>query len=117
MLVDLGAVPVAQTGVQVLAQDPAPPPGKGDEFGKASPIGLVVIILLFLATVVLIRSMNKHLRKVPASFDGPVATSPDSGPGSGPDTGPGTRGAADTEAEAATAGTRPDDPADGPARD
>lgn len=69
MLVDLGG-PVGQV-VAVLAQDPAPPPGKGAEFGKASPIGLVVLVLLFLATIVLVRSMNKQLRKVPASFDEP----------------------------------------------
>ncbi|MBL8926444.1 MAG: hypothetical protein JNM77_09400 [Pseudonocardia sp.] len=72
MLVDLGG-PVGQV-VAVLAQDPAPPPGKGEEFGKASPIALVVIVLLFLATILLVRSMNKQLRKVPASFDGPDRT-------------------------------------------
>ena len=72
MLVDLGG-PVGQL-VAVLAQDPAPPPGKGAEFGKASPIGLVVLVLLFLATVLLVRSMNKQLRKVPASFDEPDGT-------------------------------------------
>ncbi len=44
---------------------------------KASPIGLVVIVLLFLATILLIRSMNKQLRKVPASFDEPDATPSD----------------------------------------
>ena len=70
MLVDLGG-PVGQTVALVLAQDPAPPPGKGEEFGKASPIGLVVLVLLFLATILLVRSMNKQLRKVPASFDEP----------------------------------------------
>ena len=75
MLVDLGG-PVGQF-VTVLAQDPAPPPGKGEEFGKASPIGLVVLVLLFLATILLIRSMNKQLRKVPASFDEPDATPSD----------------------------------------
>ncbi len=75
MLVDLGG-PVGQFAT-VLAQDPAPPPGKGEEFGKASPIGLVVIVLLFLATILLIRSMNKQLRKVPASFDEPDATPSD----------------------------------------
>ena len=69
MLVDLGG-PVGQF-VTVLAQDPAPPPGKGEEFGKASPIGFVVLVLLFLATILLVRSMNKQLRKVPASFDEP----------------------------------------------
>lgn len=77
LLVDLGAAPA--TGVSgafpagaVLAQDPAPPPGEGPEFGKASPTALVVIILLGLATALLIRSMTKHLRRVPASFDDPA---------------------------------------------
>ena len=68
MLVDLGALPVTQPVALVLAQNREVPPGKGDEFGKASPIGLVVIVLLFLATILLVRSMNKHLRKVPSSF-------------------------------------------------
>jgi hypothetical protein len=35
---------------------------------EASPIGLVVILLLLVALVFLVRSMNKHLRKVPSSF-------------------------------------------------
>jgi hypothetical protein len=69
VLVDLGAGPVGHAVALVLAQDPAPPPGKGEEFGKASPVGLVVILLLGIATVFLIRSMTKHLRRVPASFD------------------------------------------------
>jgi hypothetical protein len=68
----------------VLAAPPTPggpgnPPGseRGEEFGKTSPIALVVILLLGLATVLLIRSMNKRLRNVPASFgdDVPTATS------------------------------------------
>jgi len=56
---------------------PAPPPGgapgseRGEEFGKTSPIALVVILLLGLATALLIRSMTKRLRNVPASFDPP----------------------------------------------
>ena len=54
-----------------LAQDPAPPPGKGPEFGEASPLGLLVVILLGIAVVFLIRSMTKHLKRVPASFDPP----------------------------------------------
>ena len=55
----------------VLAQDPAPPPGKGPEFGEASPLGLLVVILLGIAVVFLVRSMTKHLKRVPASFDPP----------------------------------------------
>lgn len=56
----------------VLAQDPTP--GQGPEFGESSPIALVVVVLLGLALVVLVRSMSKHLKKVPASFDAPPST-------------------------------------------
>jgi hypothetical protein len=62
--------------VGVLTQ--APPPGtpgagQGEEFGKTSPLALVVIIVLGLATALLIRSMNARLRNIPASFDDPPA--------------------------------------------
>ena len=73
VLVDLGAAPGSGSGswavASVLAQNAEPPPGEGPEFGKASPVGLVVILLLGLATVLLIVSMTRHLKKVPASFD------------------------------------------------
>jgi hypothetical protein len=69
VLVELGAGPVGTVPL-VLAQDPAPPPGKGDEFGKASPIALVVVLVLGLVTVLLIRSMTKRIKRLPASFDG-----------------------------------------------
>ncbi|MCO1660038.1 hypothetical protein [Pseudonocardia humida] len=68
-----GPVTDAVAVVAVPAQDPAPPPGQGPEFGKASPVALVVILLLALATVFLIRSMTKRIRRLPASFDGPGA--------------------------------------------
>lgn len=68
MLVDSGTV-AAVASVGVPAQEPAPPPGRGAEFGKASPVALVVILLLALATVVLIRSMTRRIRRLPASFD------------------------------------------------
>lgn len=72
MLVDLGAVPAAAAAVvAVPVQNPQPAPGQGEEFGKASPIALVVIVLLGLATVLLIRSMSKRIRRLPASFDPP----------------------------------------------
>jgi hypothetical protein len=80
VLVDLGAGPVGQTVALVLAQNPEPPPDKGEEFGKASPIGLVVILLLLIATVFLVRSMTKHLRRVPASFDTPTERSSSDAP-------------------------------------
>jgi hypothetical protein len=113
VLVDLGSVPVGQTVGLVLAQDPAPPPGKGEEFGKASPVGLVVLVVLFLATILLVRSMNKHLRKVPASFD--ATASDDSAADASPD-GP----VAPPSDVAVTPGAAPrsgDDPPDGAARD
>lgn len=72
VLVELGGMPAATSfGVVVLAQQEAPPPGKGPEFGKASPLGLVVVLLLAVATVLLIRSMSKRIRRLPASFDRP----------------------------------------------
>jgi 2-polyprenyl-6-methoxyphenol hydroxylase-like FAD-dependent oxidoreductase len=71
VLVDLGAGPVGHAVALVLAQNPEPPPDKGEEFGKASPVGLVVVLLLGIATVFLIRSMTKRLRRLPASFDTP----------------------------------------------
>lgn len=47
-----------------LAAPPEPPPGKGPEWGKAAPIGLLVILLLCAAMWLLFRNMSKHLRKV-----------------------------------------------------
>jgi hypothetical protein len=38
------------------------------EAREASPIALVVILCLAIAVVLLIRSMNKHLRKVRTGF-------------------------------------------------
>ena len=45
------------------------PHNNGPDFGKASPVGLLVIVLLVIATLFLVRSMNRQLRKVPKSFD------------------------------------------------
>jgi hypothetical protein len=44
---------------------------------EASPIALVLILGLAIALVLLIRSMNKHLRKVPTSFPDETAQRPD----------------------------------------
>lgn len=43
--------------------------GQGPEWGKAAPIGLLVILLLCVAAVFLFRSFNRQLKKVPASFE------------------------------------------------
>jgi hypothetical protein len=53
--------------VGLLAQQP--PRDTGPDFGKASPFGLLVVALLLIGTFLLIWSMNRHLRKVPKSFD------------------------------------------------
>lgn len=45
------------------------PRNTGPDFGKASPIGLLVVVLLVIATLFLLRSMNRQLKKVPESFD------------------------------------------------
>lgn len=63
------AVPAGTAVVAVPAQNPAPPPGEGEEFGKASPVALVVILTLALVTILLIRGMSKRIRRLPASFD------------------------------------------------
>ena len=109
MLVDLGALPVGQPVALVFAQNREVPPGKGEEFGKASPIGLVVLVVLFLATILLVRSMNKHLRRVPASFDTPGGEPRESATGAG--------GAPDVAASPATGSRGDDDSAGGVERD
>ena len=38
---------------------------------QAGPLGLLVIVLLGVAVVFLYRSMNKHIRGLPESFDPP----------------------------------------------
>jgi hypothetical protein len=48
--------------------------GQGEDFGKSSPVGLVLLILFFVAVFFLVKSMNKHLKRVPASFDEPAET-------------------------------------------
>nr|WP_205538851.1 hypothetical protein [Mycobacterium kyogaense] len=53
--------------VDILAQNP--PQQSGPDFGKASPFGLIVIVVLLIAVFGLVWSMNRHLKKVPASFD------------------------------------------------
>lgn len=45
------------------------PGNTGPDFGKANPVGLLVIVLLVIATLFLVRSMNQQLKKVPKSFD------------------------------------------------
>lgn len=61
------------TRIALLADDPPaeidPTTGKGPEWGKAAPIGLLIVLLMGIALYFLIKSMNKNLSKVPSSFE------------------------------------------------
>jgi hypothetical protein len=58
----------------LLAEDG--PRDTGPDFGKASPFGLVIVVILLIATFLLVWSMNKQLKKLPESFD-PESPEPD----------------------------------------
>ncbi len=45
------------------------PANVGPDFGKAGPFGLAIVVLLMVGTFFLIRSMNRHLGKLPDTFD------------------------------------------------
>jgi hypothetical protein len=80
--------------VGLLAEEQ--PRDTGPEFGKASPFGLLIVVLLAIGTFFLIWSMNRHLKKLPESFDrdnpepdqaadeGTVGAEPDTDNGSPP---------------------------------
>jgi hypothetical protein len=57
---------VVFAAVGVLADAPR---DTGPDFGKASPVGLVLVVILLLCTFGLVWSMNRHLKRLPASFD------------------------------------------------
>ncbi len=52
-----------------------------EDVGKAGPIGALLTVLLFIAILLLVRSMTTHLKRVPRSFDagddGPQVVVPD----------------------------------------
>ncbi|WP_032380518.1 hypothetical protein [Rhodococcoides fascians] len=50
--------------VSILVQQPT-----GPEFGKSSPIGLVILVALLVGTALLIWSMNKKIKRLPATFE------------------------------------------------
>ncbi|WP_410675595.1 hypothetical protein [Amycolatopsis sp. cmx-4-68] len=68
------ALPVTASAL-VLTQQPGNGDngGQGEDFGKSSPVGFLVLILFLIAVAFLVRSMTKHLKRVPASFDEPPA--------------------------------------------
>ncbi|MBF6350606.1 hypothetical protein IU448_16515 [Nocardia flavorosea] len=68
----------------LLAQTPGTP--TGPEFGKASPLGLAVVLILLAGTFLLVRSMNKHLKNLPETFE-PEHPEPDQEADEGTDPG------------------------------
>ncbi len=40
-----------------------------EDVGKAGPLGLLLIVLLGIAIVLLVKSMSRHLKRIPRSFD------------------------------------------------
>jgi hypothetical protein len=59
----------AHAGVQAGSPADTAPRNSGPDFGKASPFGLLVVVLLLISVMFLMRSMNRHLRQLPDSFD------------------------------------------------
>lgn len=51
----------------LLAQDQ--PRNTGPDFGKASPVGLLIIVLLLIGIFILGWSMNRHIKRLPETFD------------------------------------------------
>ena len=42
-----------------------------EDVGKSGPLGLLLTVVLLIAVAFLVRSMSKHLKRIPASFDPP----------------------------------------------
>jgi hypothetical protein len=40
-----------------------------EDVGKSGPIGLALIVVLLIAVALLVKSMSRHLKRVPRSFD------------------------------------------------
>lgn len=57
----------AMAATEVLAQQ-QDTGGQGQDFGKSSPVGLLLMLVFLIAVVFLVRSMTKHLKRVPANF-------------------------------------------------
>lgn len=79
-----------------LAQSPGTP--TGPEFGKASPLGLVIILVLLAGTVLLVRSMNRHIKRLPATFE-PEHPEPDQAADEGTEPGIARREKKDVESD------------------
>lgn len=86
----------------LLADDPV---NTGPDFGKASPVGLTIVVLLLIAVLLLGWSMNRQLKKVPASFDEPEVESAAAAAPAGPAHEAVAEAATEAAAEAGAEGT------------
>jgi hypothetical protein len=60
------------TALLVWAAAPAstsPDPSDTGDVGTQGPIGLTLIVLLLIAAALLVKSMSRHLKRIPRSFD------------------------------------------------
>lgn len=75
LLVPAFAVVPVTAASQFLAQQPGNGDngGQGEDFGKSSPVGFLIMILFLIAVALLVRSMTKHLKRLPESFDEPAS--------------------------------------------
>jgi hypothetical protein len=48
-----------------------------EDVGKAGPLGLLLIVVLLIVTAFLVKSMGRHLKRVPDSFEPPEVVVPD----------------------------------------
>ena len=61
-------------GVLVAARTDGWLPLADSDTGKGSPVGFFVVLMLVIAMYFLYRSMNRHLKRVPESFEPPPAS-------------------------------------------
>ena len=54
------------TALTLLAVDQQQLP---EDVGKSGPIGLLLVVLLLIAVLLLVKSMTRHLKRIPPSFD------------------------------------------------
>jgi hypothetical protein len=54
------------SGLALLAAQQGP-----EDVGKAGPLGLLLTVLLAITIVLLVKSMTRHLKRLPRSFDEP----------------------------------------------
>jgi hypothetical protein len=59
-------VPVLSVDLLAAAGDQLP-----EDVGKSGPLGLLLTVLLLIAVIFLVRSMGRHLKRIPPSFEPP----------------------------------------------